>query len=389
MTEKLYETDAYLSCFRATVVDCQPRESGYAIVLDRTAFFPEGGGQPGDSGYIDDIRVHDTQICDGRILHMADGPLPIGREIEAKIDFDLRFDRMQNHTGEHLVCGIAHSLFGVNNVGFHLGAEETTLDFDAPLTRAQLDRIEDLANEAVFRNVTVRAYYPDREELATLTYRAKLALTEGVRIVHIEGYDDCACCAPHVGTTGEIGLIKMLDFIHYKGGVRIRLLCGARALRDYRAKFACLAEISRLCCVPQDTCDAGVAHLLASLEEQKAENAALARALADARIAAIPVGQSGNLCFFESLLGEAGMRRLALGAGARIEGVAVVLLESEKGYRYCLAAKGLPLRALAAELHSALGGKGGGNDELISGFFTASRTEIERYFAEINFIEKK
>lgn len=226
MTEKLYDKDSHLKEFTGTVLSCKKTGEKYAVTLNRTAFFPEGGGQQSDRGYIGEAYISDVQIKNGEILHFADKPLSVGQAYDCKLDFDFRFRNMQNHSGEHIISGIIHRFYGFNNVGFHLGAE-MTMDFDGELTRQQLDEIEDLANKAVYENLPVKAYYPTDEELESLDYRSKLDLKENVRIVEIKGVDVCACCARHVKSTGEIGIIKILDFEKYKGGVRLIVKCGA------------------------------------------------------------------------------------------------------------------------------------------------------------------
>jgi alanyl-tRNA synthetase len=305
-----------------------------------------------------------------------------GEDVFCKLDFDLRFDRMQNHTGEHILSGLIHRHFGLNNIGFHLGENETTFDFDGVLDRAQLDFIEDLANEAVARNLPITCYYPTPEELGTLTYRAKLDLTEGVRIVHIEEYDDCACCAPHVAHTGEVGLIRMPDFIHYKGGIRIRLLCGRRALLDYRRKDSDLLRIAQRLSVPTEEAEAAVMRLADSELEAKAESAALARALADAKAESIPLGSEDCFCFFEELLGDASMRRLALAGAERTSGLVTVLRGNDKeGYRFCMAGRGRALRSIGVEMTEVLLARCGGSNELISGKIPATKKEILAFFS--------
>lgn len=382
MTEKLYDRDAYLVSFTARVLSCTPHGTEYAAVLDRTAFFPEGGGQAGDGGTVGEATVRTTVWEDGEILHLCDRPVPMGEEVSCTLDFPARFDRMQQHTGEHILSGLIHRHFGLNNVGFHLGETETTFDFDGVLDRAQLDFIEDLANEAVARNMPITCYYPTPEELAALTYRAKLDLTEGVRIVHIEDYDDCACCAPHVARTGEVGIIRMPDFIHYKGGIRIRLLCGNRALLDYRKKDTDLQCIAERLSVPTEEAVGAVLRLAESELAAKSESAALAKALADARAASIPLGAEDNFCFFEDLLGDASMRRLALAGAERTSGLVAVLRGSDKeGYRFCMAGRVGSLRSIGVEMTEQLLARCGGSNELISGRIPATRKEILSFFA--------
>ena len=229
-TVKLYELDSELYEFEARVIACEKREGGYAIELNRTAFFPEGGGQYADPGTLAGLKVLDVQIEDGRILHMTDEPLTVGSTIKGILDAEERFVRMQNHSGEHILCGIAHARWGAENVGFHLGDREMTMDLDIPLTEEQLAELELAGNRAVWANAAITAEYPDEKALADLPYRSKLDLTDNVRIVTIEGVDACACCAPHVKRPGEIGAIKIVSAIHHKGGMRLWVLCGAWAI---------------------------------------------------------------------------------------------------------------------------------------------------------------
>ena len=218
MTEKLYYVDAYIKDFSAKVIDVVTDSRGIALVLDRTAFFPEEGGQSADTGYISDSSVLDVKERDGVIYHYVDKTLDVGTEAVCHINFDERFEKMQCHTAEHIISGAIHRLFGLDNVGFHLGKEEVTMDVNGYVTREQLDEVEMIVNRAVFDNVAVKTYFPSSRELTSLSYRSKLDLTENVRIVEVEGYDLCACCAPHVSRTGEIGLVKILDFEKHRGG---------------------------------------------------------------------------------------------------------------------------------------------------------------------------
>ena len=250
MTERLYDRDSNIKEFSATVLNCEKSGENYAVILDKTAFSPEGGGQESDRGNIGAAAVLDVRFVSGEIIHCTDRPLNIGEEYACNLNWDRRFRNMQNHSGEHIVSGIVHRLYGLNNVGFHLGAE-MTVDFDGAISREQLLEVERLANKAGWENVPIRAYYPDEKELKVLDYRSKMELTENVRIVDIKGYDLCACCAPHVKKTGEIGLIKILDSFKNKGGVRIFIKCGIDALDDYNDKYLNVQKISNLLSVKQ------------------------------------------------------------------------------------------------------------------------------------------
>ncbi len=381
MTERLYEKDAYLARFEATVLACEQAREGFRILLDRTAFFPEGGGQAGDTGYLDDIPVTDTQIEGDLIYHTTHAPLETGKTVVGVLDFDARFDRMQNHTGEHIVSGLVHRTFGISNVGFHLGAEETTLDFAAPLTREELDYIEDRANEAVWRNLPVTARYLVGEEKKTTVYRAKKEIEGALRLVSIPGIDDCACCAPHVARTAEVGLIKLLDFIHYKGGVRVRMLCGRRALTDYREKFTTVAAISHACSVPPWECAVAVDRLLADLAERKQEISALRREALDRQIATFTTNGYGHILFFTDCEDDRALSHLALGGAGRCAGLAAVFSgNDEVGYRVAIASDTRSLRELLPRLREALALRGGGNERLVQGRAATTRAVIEALF---------
>lgn len=382
MTERIFEDNPYACRFTATVLDCREAGDGeYDILLDRTTFFAEGGGQGGDRGSIAGIPVLNTRAKGEEILHRTHAPLDIGKTVDCEVDFATRFDRMQNHTAEHIVSGIAHALFGTTNVGFHLNDEEITLDFDRKLTREDLDLIEDKANAAVAANLPVRVLYPTPEELATIDYRSKKELSGRVRLVEIEGYDLCACCAPHVSRTGEIGIIKLLDFIHYKGGVRIHLLAGRRALLDYRARYAATAAISRALSVPQNECEEGVERVLSELGERKLAAANLSRALCDARAASLSPNAAGNILAFYEDAEDLSLRNTALAALSRGASVAAILSKNEGGYAIAIAAVS-GLRAITPALRARLSLRGGGSDELVQGRTAATREEIEAFFAE-------
>ena len=226
-TEKLFYNDSHLSKFTAMVLECEPyekKEGCYAVELDRTAFFPEGGGQYADTGKLEDAKVSDVREKNGRILHITDQPFEAGEIVEGEIDWETRFMKMQQHTGEHIVSGIVHARYGFNNVGFHLGTEDCTMDFDGEISKEALQEIELEANRAVWKNLTIEVSYPSKEELEELDYRSKIEIEGQVRIVTGPGYDVCACCAPHVNYTGEIGMIKLVNMINYKGGERITML---------------------------------------------------------------------------------------------------------------------------------------------------------------------
>ncbi|MBR2325161.1 MAG: alanyl-tRNA editing protein [Clostridia bacterium] len=380
MTEKLYNRDAYLCSFDARVLSVTAHERGFLVETDATAFFPEGGGQGADAGTLGTYRVLDVQEREGRIFHLLDGAPAVGACVHGEIDFSLRFERMQCHTGEHIVSGILHSLYGAENVGFHLG-DIVTLDIDRVIDRAALDKVEDLANAAVFRNLPVKISYPLPAELSAMTYRAKLDLTENVRIVTIDGVDACACCAPHVAYTGEIGLIKILEFEKHRGGTRILMQAGVRALRDYREKYRNIAAIGAALSTKQHETAEAVSHLLEANAQLEYEFKCHRIRAAEARAEGLSECKGSRALFLDANASYDELRALCLAAKDRVGGVTAALSESGGAYRYVMTASAFPIEERLKEIHAALSGRGGGRGGIVQGTLAAKRDAIEAYFA--------
>lgn len=377
-TQKLYDIDSHLSEFSATVLECNKTNENFEIILDKTAFFPEGGGQPADTGFIALARVNDVQIKNGCITHFCNAAVPVGEEVVCKLDWEQRFRRMQNHSGEHIVSGIAHRLFDCENVGFHMG-EDVTVDFDKELTDEQLEKIEQLANEAIYKNVRFICEYPDESTLKTLEYRSKLELTENVRIVTIEGYDVCACCAPHVERSGEIGIIKLLDSSRHRGGIRLHLLCGADAVEDYVTKYKNLHSIALELCTKQNETSASFQRLMAEHGELKMKIAALQKEITTLKAAKLEDCDENVLIFERLEMND--LRKLVLEAAKKTKKLCAGFSGSDtEGYRFAIASEHLDLRTVSKPLMQALSGKGGGSAELIQGSLTATEKEIRKYF---------
>ena len=379
MTKKLYDLDSHMFAFDAVVLSCAPYRERYAVTLDQTAFFPEGGGQYADTGTLGNAAVLDVQEESGDIIHYTDKPLSVGETVRGELDGVKRFRRMQNHSGEHIVSGIVHRLFGYDNVGFHLSDDDMTVDYNGTLTREDLDRVETLANEAVAQNLTVLAEYPAPDVLAALRYRSKLDLTENVRIVTIGDVDCCACCAPHVSRTGEIGVIKILDFERYKGGVRCHILCGFPALEDYRTKYLNIQSISLALCVPQHETAQGVQRLIEDCKQKEYSIVGLRRKLAE--LALENAAKSDHcLCFFADAACDTDSLRHAVNLGMQQKEVCAGFLPAESGWRYCIGSAVVDLRAKAKEINAALQGRGGGQIGMIQGTANASQNDIRAYF---------
>lgn len=378
MTEKLYDKDSHLKEFSAKVLSCEKSGENYAVILNKTAFFPEDGGQESDRGSIGEAAVLDVQIINNEIIHFTDRPLNIGEEYACTLNWGRRFRNMQNHSGEHIVSGIVHRLYGLNNVGFHLGAE-MTVDFDGPLSREQLSEVERLANKAVWENVPIRAYYPDEKELKDLDYRSKLELTENVRIVDIEGYDLCACCAPHVKRTGEIGIIKILDSFKNKGGVRIFIKCGTDALGDYNDKYFNVLKISNLLSVKQNEAAAAVDRLNDENRELKFQISHLKKRLIEEKAKNFAPGSDKTALFEENL----DIKELQLFADAiykKSGGIRAVFSGKENNYSFAICGGETALDLFFKSFKARFSVRGGGRNGMVQGTVVADRREIESFF---------
>ena len=385
MTIKLYDTDSFLWVFTARVLRCEPAGARWRVLLDQTAFFPEGGGQPADPGTLNEIPVLDVQEEAEGIAHYLAAPLPVGETVRGALDGAVRLRRMQNHTGEHILCGLAHRRWGYENVGFHLGEEAVTMDLSGELTPQQLRELELAANRVVWENVPVTAEYPDPEKLPGLTYRSKLELTENVRLVTIQGYDVCACCAPHVKHTGQVGVIKIIDAMRHRGGMRLTILCGVDAYHDYVNRSEQIKTISHLLSTPRD-------QVAPAVERQLAEKDALHRAIQERerklialRAEALPE-TAGNLCVVDQFDDLDALRELVNAGAAKAGGVCAAFSGTEDaGYRYIIGSRAVDLRAQAASINAALRGRGGGKPTMIQGSCAASKAEIEAFFAQRDF----
>ena len=354
-TRKLYYEDCHLSAFSAQVVSCEQSDKGWQIVLDATAFYPEGGGQACDLGTLSGVRVLDVREQGEAVIHLCDGPLPVGERVEGVIDYERRFDLMQQHSGEHIVSGIIHRRFGYHNVGFHMGADLVTIDFDGPIPADELAGIELEANRAVWANLGLHIWYPAEEELPHVGYRSKRALPWPVRVVEVPGFDKCACCGTHVAQTGEIGIIKLFSCVKFHEGVRIEMACGGRALKYLTAAYEQNRQVSQA----------------AGLQKQV--------------FASIAAGCRGvgNVVRFENDLAPAQVRELCDAIGQVCGGMAAVFSGSDgAGYSYCLMERGGDLRNINKAMTAALGGRGGGKPEYQQGSVKADRATIEGFFKE-------
>ena len=375
---KLFYEDSHLRSFSATVTGCTPTDKGYYVTLDSTAFYPEGGGQACDLGTLGDANVLDVQEKGEEILHLCDRALPVGTTVTGEIQWERRFDLMQQHTGEHILSGLIHSRYGYQNSGFHVGAQVMEVDFDGPISPEALQELEWEANRAIWGNRPVRCSVPAPEELSAISYRTKRELPWPVRIVEVEGYDSCACCGVHVKHTGEIGIIKLISCVKFHQGVRIEMVCGQRAYLYMQRIFVENRKISRLLSAKMPETAVAVEKLAEAYNSEKYRAVALQNRIF-CQIAKSYAGADCPLHFEEGLNGGA-LRELAEQI-ARVCGGAVVCSGTETdGYSVCII--GPNARELGTQAAKALNGRGGGKDCAFQGRFLASREQIEAYFAK-------
>lgn len=391
MTEQLYYKDSYRKEFEAVVLSCIQKENKFEAVLDRTAFFPEGGGQTADTGILctesKEVKVLDVQEIEGKIIHYIDDEIPAGERITGKLDFEERFSKMQQHTGEHIISGIVHERFGYENVGFHLGKDEVTMDYDGPLSAEELRSIEYEANQIVAEDRAIRVYFPDKEQLKDIPYRSKKELQGQVRIVEIQNCDFCACCAPHVKTTGSVGLIKITNAIRYKGGMRLWIACGMRALEDYNQKEASVVQISNMLSAKQQEVVQAVNRLTEEIQQLKEKAAKMQERLVmgylESEKSVLKNKPNANLLLFEKELDAAAMRNFVNGGMELTKGICGAFVGDEKqGFRYVLGSSG-DIREIGKKLNAAFQGKGGGKPPMIQGSLVGEEEKIREFLERI------
>ena len=384
-TRKLYEENAYLKEFTASVVDCQETKQGFLVVLDQTAFYPEGGGQPADQGILteedssDPVRVLDVHEKEDVIRHTVDRPLRVGEIVRGRIDWERRFDLMQQHSGEHIVSGLIHQRFGYDNVGFHMGSDVITIDFNGMLTGEDLAQIEKEANQIIYANAPTEILFPDPDALSVLEYRSKKELTGKVRIVTFPGADTCACCGTHVARAGEIGMVKLLSCVKFREGVRVEMISGSRVLQYIRTIAEQNHQISvKLSAKPEQTAKA-VERLF---QENFSLRGRLAR-LEEKVFAALAEKAQGteDVLVFEEEMEPDSVRRLADTLMQGCSGRCAVFSKKEDGaYMYAIGQKEGDLRSLVKEMNAALSGRGGGKPFFAQGQVAATENQIRDFF---------
>ena len=379
-TEKLYYANPFLTEFTAVIQSCEAGKNGFLVTLDRTAFYPEGGGQPADHGTLGDARVLDVHEKQGVVFHTLDKKVEIGETVTGRIDWARRFDHMQQHSGEHIISGILCADYHCDNVGFHMGADTVTIDYNTDISWEQAMDAERKANEIIWADRPVEIAYPSREELKSIDYRSKKELTGHVRIVTFPGADCCACCGTHVLRAGQVGLVKVLSVQKFREGVRMEILCGQRALRFLSTVYDQNRTVAQALSVKPDQTAAAVERTLSELHVVKLRMAELEEA-ANLAAAKEYAGQ-GDVLLFRSPMSSDAVRRLADAVAKECSGLAAVFAGEDGGkYSYALVrSDGGDIAPLVKSLNAALHGRGGGRNGFAQGSVEAARQEIEAFW---------
>ena len=380
-TRKLYYEDSHLSRFTAAVLSCEATDKGYEVILDTTAFYPEGGGQAADTGTLKGIPVLDTRERGETVVHLCTAPLSPGETVEGVIDYEARFVRMQQHSGEHMVSGIIHRRYGYHNTGFHMGSDIITIDFDGVVPPEDLPSIEAEANRAVWRNLPIQCWYPSEEQLPTVPYRTKRALPWPVRIVEFPGVDICACCGTHVKATGEIGLVKLFSAIPFRGGTRMEMACGQRALAVLNRTYEQNRLVSQAFSAKIYETGAAAQRMNEVLAQQKYRIVGLERQIFQST--AQSYSGKGDILHFAADLDNTAVRDLADAIAEVCCGTAAVFSgNDENGYAFCLVTREGDLRTFGKEMTKVLKGRGGGKPNFQQGRVNCRKEEIEAFFAK-------
>ena len=392
MTIRLYNEDSQIRTFQGNVLRCTPCEEPqlkgkYWAVLDRTAFFPEGGGQSGDVGDLylladkeKNVPVLDTVEQAGEVRHLVAQQIETNAPIRGEINWDVRFDRMQQHTAEHIASGIIYAKYGYNNIGFHLADQYVTMDFDGELTKEEVGEVEACINQVVFANREVHITYPSKEELAKIPYRSKIEIEGEVRIVTIPEVDICACCAPQVSKTGEIGTVKITEVQRHRGGVRMTLLAGMRAYSDYKKKYESIKELSHTFSVPDEEVLDGVVKVKTEIQKVKLELQQVQELLITNIVNSVPQEQS-KVCIFQNGITVNDSREIVNRLLRKMHEIVAVFIENETGgYQYVIGSNQYDTRIYSKIFNELYDGRGGGRPNMVQGSVVIDQLVLEDFY---------
>lgn len=381
MLDTLYYKDNYLKEFNTKVVNCIEKDNKILVELENTAFYPEGGGQPADIGMIDGVKVVDVQEKDNKIYHEVEEKIEIGKNVNCKIDFEKRFSNMQHHTAEHIVSGIICKKYNTVNVGFHMGKDFVTMDFNIDLSKKKLEEIENIANEAVFKNIEIIEKIVTEEEALQIEYRSKKRISGNIRLIEIPGYDLCACCGIHVKRTGEIGIIKLLSAEKYKSGIRIYMICGKKALKNYGAEYDELSKLSVLLSSKHNEIYNSVVALKNEIKELKIKNSKLKNKIFENEAQQIEK-QDINIIFKEDLDSNE-IKSFCQLINEKSNKIAAVFSKDKQMYKYMIMSENYNTTEISKAFNENLNGRGGGKPNMVQGQVAGTEEQIRKIFEKI------
>jgi alanyl-tRNA synthetase len=380
MTQRLYYDDPYLTSFSGKVLECREKEGKWAIRLDRSAFYPTSGGQPYDTGRLGSANIQDVYVENADVWHVTDAPLEVGAEVRGEIDWERRFDHMQQHAGEHMLANAVYRLMNGTTIGLHLGADISTIDVvlpggDTNISAEMLRRLEDDVNEKIQRDVTIRQWFPDPEELARLPLRKKPTVDEHIRVVQIGDLEFCACGGTHPSTAGQIGLVKIVDARPSRGKLRLGFVCGKRAFELLRRDYDILHQAANSVSAATDDVPAIILQLQKQLREARWQAGELRKKLLitgeGSMIESAQLSASGVRVVCGMVDGDMDAIRELANHIVSVDGrIALIGAQSGEGYVY-VAARSKDVKAgmgaIVTAAAKATGGKGGGRPDFAQG----------------------
>ncbi|MBO7374482.1 MAG: alanyl-tRNA editing protein [Lachnospiraceae bacterium] len=404
-TKKIFDLDAYVTTLDTIVLDSHESDREeykgcFEVITKESIFSPKGGGQNADKGTINGINVKDVLTIDGELIHFVEGEIKAGDKASLSIDFELRKRRMQVHNAEHLICGLFHKRFGFDNVGFHVSEEydgdtllrvEAVMDIDGIVNDDEIKKIEEDANRAIGENVRIYASLPTHEEAQSIDFRSKIDIEDNLRLVIIDGYDVCACCAPCLKSSGEIQVVKILDYFVHRGGMRLTLVAGMDAVKDYAFLHTQNKEFMRLLSSKREDCASSLESKLIHCNEEHEEINNLKKEITKIYLKDIfsnPEYENKKyiVCFAPSF-DEVMARNLINETVAKKECALTVCFDNKNdSFRFVTGksdALDISLKNLATKIRNDLSGRGGGSDKMIQGSIPADEENIIKFFANL------
>lgn len=378
MVNDLFYEKPYHKMFESIVKEKIQEKGKTKIVLENTLFYPEGGGQPADTGFINNIEVVDVQEKNGKIYHTIAGNIEEGTKVKGKIDFEARFVNMQHHTAEHIVAGLICKKYNAENVGFNLGQDRVTLDVNVVLSTEDIKNIEREANDVIYKNLCVKANFYNEEEVQNINYRSKKELNGDIRLVEIPGVDICACCGLHVKRTGEIGLIKLLSVEKYKTGSRIYIVCGKRALENYNFEYDIVNRVSVELSAKHENVYSSILSLKNEIKDLDKKNNELQNQLFDIEVSNLE-NKNTQILFKENLDMEK-VKILCTKLKDKVDRIAGVFSKEDDLYKYMIMSDFEDVKNISKEFNEVCSGKGGGNKIMAQGQVIAEKEKIEEFF---------